>query len=181
MLVFPRWDMLLSKDAAARLLISCSHKCEWRHPGHWESNAKPRFRGASVSLAAVVPAAVVLMPPAAARTFASPTPQTGVALTRTCRPARNAPFATQIMPSALVASTLVGRYWRRQVFRRELVCRRSDRRCQGRPGRKNAHREEGESCIESLHENSVLFWLAHDQLVCGSLQISAPGRVDVCA
>lgn len=63
-------------------------------------------RGASVNLAAVVPAALALMPPAAARPFASPAPQICGALARTVRPACEAAFAAHVVPSAIVAATV---------------------------------------------------------------------------
>ena len=101
-----------------------------------------------IGLAAVVPTVFVLMPPATARSFAFPTPHAGTAF-RTRRPARNALLAAYVVPSAIVAATVVGSYRRRDAFCCGSVSSRPDRRRQRRPGGKNAHPEESKSCIEN--------------------------------
>jgi hypothetical protein len=108
---------------------------------------------AGIGLAAVVPTVFVLMPPATARSFAFPTPHAGTAF-RTRRPARNALLAAYVVPSAIVAATVVGSYRRREAFCCGSVSSRPDRRRQRRPGGKNAHREESKSCIECLHKRT---------------------------
>jgi hypothetical protein len=93
------------------------------------------------------------MPPATARSCAFPTPHAGTAF-RTRRPARNALLAAYVVPSAIVAATVVGSYRRREAFYCGSVRSRPDRRRQRRPGGKNAHREESKSCIECLHKRT---------------------------
>jgi hypothetical protein len=126
----------------------------WVHPP-W-STANPtehvRLRGTSVGLAAVVPAAVALMPPATARPFAFSSPHTGTALIGT-RSARN--IAAHVVPSAIVAATFVGSYRRRQDFRCGPVSGRPGRCCHRRSTGKNADREESESCKVCLHKRTL--------------------------
>src|SRR5436190_17739409 len=84
-------------------------------------------RGALRNLAAVVPAPLALMPPTAARPFASPTPQICSALTRPVRPACDASFAAHVVPSAIVAAAVKGGYWRCDAFRYRPLSWRSKR------------------------------------------------------
>jgi len=96
------------------VLFACLRKC--RKPGGIRLRGCPTRQG----LIVVVPAMLMLMPPAAAYPFAFPAPRTGF-LTRALRPAVMAPFAAHGVPSAIVATAPIIGNRRRQVFNCRLV------------------------------------------------------------
>ena len=69
MSALPLWDMLLSKDAAARPLISCSHKCEWATSGPRQA---PRATLGAQSPQGVEGAAPIAAPATHRRNAATP-------------------------------------------------------------------------------------------------------------